>query len=136
MPRPLPVLRTLVVAVFVAIGIGFVGWSLTHFTVGDADAYLAAADRLLAGQELYPLPDAVDPPLAYRGAPWFVALWVPLTFVPRAAVNVAWTAILLAASAWTVWPLLREPRPAGVALDAFAFGLLFWTASRGNVHPC
>lgn len=131
-PRWLPML---VVGVLVAVGIGFVGWSLTHFAVNDADAYLAAADRLLHGDELYPVAPEPDSPLAYRGAPWFIALWIPLTFVPRLVVDVGWASVLLAASAWTVWPLLRERRAAAMGLAVLAFGLLFWTASRGNVHP-
>jgi hypothetical protein len=112
-----------------------VGWSLSHWSIGDADAYLAAADRLLKGGELYPPALVADPPLAYRGAPWFVALWIPLISIPRGIVDIAWGAILLAASAWSVWPLLTERRPAGIAVAALCFGLLVWTTSRGNVHP-
>jgi hypothetical protein len=130
-----PLVRTAVVLVFVLIGIGFVGWSLARWSIGDADAYLAAAQRILDGEELYPPAFVLDPPLAYRGAPWFVYLWVPLTAVPREVVNVGWAALLLAASAWSVLPLLRERRAAGIALAALCGGLLVWTASRGNVHP-
>ena len=127
--------RWFVVAVIVAVGLGFVGWSLTRWSIEDADAYLAAAQRLSSGGELYPPALVPDPPLAYRGAPWFIALWVPLTAVPRAVVNFGWAALLLAASAWAVWPLLAERKPAGIALAALCGGLLVWTTSRGNVHP-
>ena len=130
-----PLLRTAAVLVFVLIGIGFVGWSLTRWSIEDADAYLAAAQRILDGDELYPPALVQDPPLAYRGAPWFVYLWVPLTTVPREVVNVGWAALLLAASAWSVLPLVRERRPAGIALAALCGGLLVWTTSRGNLHP-
>ncbi len=128
-------LQVVVVAVFVAVGIGFVGWSLSRWSVEDAAAYLAAADRLLNGGELYPPALVPDPPLAYRGAPWFIALWTPLVGLPRTLVDVGWAAVLLAASAWSVWPLLAERRPAGIAVAALCFGLLVWTTSRGNVHP-
>ncbi|HEX6139814.1 MAG TPA: glycosyltransferase 87 family protein [Candidatus Limnocylindria bacterium] len=128
-------IRYAVVAVFVAVGLGFAAWSLTRWSVEDADAYLAAATRLLHGQELYPPALVPDPPLAYRGAPWFVAAWVPLTFLPRFVVDVAWSGVLLALSAWTVAPLIRERRLPGIALGVLCAGLLVWTSSRGNVHP-
>ena len=133
--RWLPLLRTAAVLVFVLIGIGFVGWSLTRWSIEDADAYLAAAQRILDGKEFYPPALVEDPPLAYRGAPWFVYLWVPLTALPREIVNVGWAALLLAASAWSVLPLILERRPAGLALAGLCGGLLVWTTSRGNVHP-
>ena len=127
--------RVFVVAVMLAIGLGFVGWSLTRWSVEDADAYLAAAERLVAGEELYPPPESPDPALAYRGAPWFVALWVPLTALPREVVNVLWVGLLLAASAWSIWPLIVERTAASIALAGLCGGLLVWTTSRGNVHP-
>jgi hypothetical protein len=129
------ILPVLVMLLFVAVGMGFVGWSLSRWSIEDADAYLAAADRLASGGELYPPALVPDPPLAYRGAPWFIALWVPLVNVPRAIVDIGWVGILLAASAWSVWPLLAERRPAAIAVAALCFGLLVWTTSRGNVHP-
>jgi hypothetical protein len=130
-----PPIQLFVVAVMVAVGLGFVGWSLMRWSIEDTDAYLAAAQRLASGAELYPQALASDPPLAYRGAPWFIAMWIPLTAVPRPVVNVAWTAVLFIASAWAIWPLLAERRAAGIGLAALCGGLLVWTASRGNVHP-
>jgi hypothetical protein len=127
--------RAFVVIVMVAVGIGFVGWALTRWSIEDADAYIAAARRILAGEELYPPALVADPPLAYRGAPWFVYVWIPLTTIPRGIVDVAWVVVLLAASAWSIVPLMAERRPAGVAVAALCGGLLVWTTSRGNVHP-
>src|SRR5207248_1690343 len=77
------------------------------------DAYWNAAMRLRAGQPLYAPGLPTDSDL-YRYAPWFAYAWVPLTYLPKGAVLVAWMGICLAAAIASVAPLLWRG-PAGWA---------------------
>lgn len=124
----------LVVAVAVAYGIGNVIWSISTWAPEDVDVYWDAALRLRNGEPLYPA-TGVDPSHAYRYAPWFAAAWVPLTFLPRTAVDVAWSGLLLAASAVTLIATLRAPSPARVALAFLVGSFLVVGAKFGNVQP-
>ena len=126
--------RIITAVIMICLAIGFVGWSLSHWTLEDTSAYLGAAERILAGEELYP-PTDPDPANVYRAAPWFAFVWIPFAYLPRWMVEVAWTCVLLAATAWCVQPLVRERRLAGLLLAAVGGALIFWTASRGNAHP-
>ncbi len=127
-----------IVVVMVAIGLGFAAWGLSRWSLEDTDAYLGAAQRLLAGEPLYPPPltgALADGPDVYRYAPWFAVLWMPFTALPREVVLIGWTIVLLVASAVAVAPLIAERRAAGLALAGLCGGLLIWTVSRGNAHP-
>jgi hypothetical protein len=97
----------------------------------DIGAYLHAAARLREGLPLYASP--TDPSLVYRYAPWFAAAWIPLTFLPRLAVEVGWAAVLLIATIAALWPFRRSV--AGVCLALLLGGLLYRTAGWANVQP-
>jgi hypothetical protein len=75
----------------------------------DVDAYWGAALRLRAGEPLYQGDSAArisgD---VYRYAPWFAWAWVPLTYLPRYAVEWAWFGLNLLAAFYLVWPLRRS----------------------------
>jgi hypothetical protein len=101
----------------------------------DWHAYFGAAERLRSGGLLYPpVPDPSSESV-YRYAPWFALLWVPLTYLPRDAVGVAWVLTMFACSAIALWPLLSSGR-LGLALLAGLFAPYMASASiHGNVQP-
>lgn len=124
----------------VAVGI-LIGWSSTQigfrvadWSLSDMDAYWSAAMRLRAGEPIYPQLADPSAPDVFRYAPWFAAVWVPLTFLPESAVAVAWSAVLLFGAAWAIAPLLAADL-GRVASATFFASFLIWGASVGNVQP-
>jgi hypothetical protein len=94
---------------------------------GDAQAYWQAAMRLREGADLYPTMAGQDASDVYRYAPWFAIAWVPLTFLPREAVEAVWLGVLVVAATYA---LLN----AQVMLAASLAPFLVWSALSGNVH--
>jgi len=93
--------------------------------------YLEAARRLRHGRPLYVAGDvAVN---SYWYAPWYAAAWVPFTFLPREVVAVAWSAVLLAATA-AVALLLWRMRGTGALLALMVAPALFAVSAGGNVQ--
>lgn len=123
-----------VAALFAGEGIAHLIFGATAWTLEDMDAYWNAAMRLRTGEPLYGTSD-VNAADVFRYAPWFAMLWVPVTYLPRLAVEVGWSLILIAASVLAVVPALVSGRRAAVTLAALLGPFLVWTASRGNVHP-
>jgi hypothetical protein len=101
----------------------------------DSDAYWNAALRLRSGQPLYPPLGNVEDPEIYRYSPWFAAVWVPFTFLPREIVRVGWGAILVVSALACVWPAARTRHLAGILLAVLLGAVLIRTASSGNVQP-
>lgn len=138
------VARDLTIALIVGVGIGL---TLTYVGVGEAlglvpsspdqdwEAYLGAADRLRAGEPLYP--EVADPGAAsvYRYAPWFAFAWLPFTFLPRDAVGVAWVLAMFAASGLALWPLMQSRRIGLVLLGGLLAPFLAGASIHGNVQP-
>ncbi|MDH4334215.1 MAG: glycosyltransferase 87 family protein [Chloroflexota bacterium] len=126
--------RTLAMAVL----LGYLGYTAASWLLvwnpADGGAYYDAADRLTHGLPLYP---AVNPEAheAYRYAPWFAAAWIPLTALPRDVALHLWSLAMLGCSVAAVWPLLRRPTWARVALAALVGQTLAETAMFGNAHP-
>ena len=125
--------RWLVTATFIGLSIAWVIWSFGGLTLSDADAYRQAADRLLAGEDLYVQAATQDE--AFRYAPWFAVAWALLAALPEEIGDALWGAALLAASVWAVVPLARQPHLAARLLALFGGAMLVWTSARGNVHP-
>lgn len=100
--------RLVVLAILIGIGVSHVVFAIRDWPLGDMDVYLAAARRLREGQPLYVAGDVAVNSFWY--APWYAVLWVPLTYLPRDAVAVIWSAVLLAATAGVVLLLAREGR--------------------------
>ena len=101
----------------------------------DVDAYWDAALRLRSGEPLYPAGVDPDNYRVFRYAPWFAWLWVPLTYLPREAVEVAWGVVLGASGVAVLAALVLRRSTASVAL---ALLLLPWMLSLvlvGNVQP-
>ena len=131
--RSLGVRLAKIVALAVIIGIGFnhVWWSVADWHLDDMNAYWDAGMRLRTGQALYPPVTDVLASEVYRYSPWFAWLWAPLTFLPRAIVDVVWSAILLIGSVAAVWPMARRGAWIGVA---FFLPILIGISAGGNVH--
>lgn len=125
--------RLLVVAVVLGLSIAWIIWAVKGFTLSDSHAYRMAAERLLAGENLYQ--PAVTQDEAFRYAPWFAAAWIPIAALPRAAGDALWAAALLVASLAAVLPLARQPNLSARLLATLGGTMLLWTAARGNVHP-
>jgi hypothetical protein len=126
--------RLVALAVVIGWSISNVAFHVAAWNLADMDAYWHAALRLREGQPLYPAladPSAAD---VYRYAPWFAWAWVPLTFLPKLAVGIVWSAILLAAAGWALRPLMR-PDLTSLAALLLLGSFLVWAASVGNVQP-
>ena len=131
-----PVSRPLVLvakAAVIAFAIFNVIEAISKVTLGnDASAYWLAAERLRAGLPLYPA--VTDPAGAdvYHYAPWLAWLWLPLTYAPRQAVMVGWSALLFVASGSVVVALARLRAWMPLVL----LGPIFVdTCLTGNIHP-
>jgi hypothetical protein len=125
----------LALAICIGFGLAFVIANVRSWELEDSEAYWQAALRLRSGQPLYVsvIPGA-DEMLAYRYAPWFAWAWIPLTFLPKVAVQSAWSLLLLASAAAALVPLARLRTVSAICLVALLGGLLVRTASTGNVQ--
>jgi hypothetical protein len=124
--------RLAATAVIVGVGISQLVFTVSDWHLRDAAAYWEAALRLRDGQPLYPPLESTEASEIYRYAPWFAWLWVPLTYLPREAVMVAWSALLVVASLAAVSPLIRRRAWVGVA---FFLPILIGISAIGNAHP-
>jgi hypothetical protein len=70
---------------------------------------------------------------SYWYAPWYALAWVPLTFLPREVVAVAWSAVLLGGTAAVTWLLWRRGRR-GAALALLVGPPLFAVSAGGNIQ--
>jgi hypothetical protein len=70
----------------------------------------------------------------YRYAPWFAALWVPLTLLPRILVNVVWSALLIVGSFTAIWPLIQRGGRITLPIAILMWGILFGMAAGGNAQ--
>ena len=133
-PGRLGVTRILALAVAIGFGVAFVWANARSWNLEDMDAYWNAGLRLRAGLPLYPAIADPGAPDVFRYAPWFAWLWVPLTYLPKVAVEIGWSALLIGSVAFVVASILRPPSVAAACLAALLGGLLVRTASTGNVH--
>jgi hypothetical protein len=123
--------RMVVLALAIGLGIAYLYFAVTAWTMPDAGAYWEAALRLRAGEPLYPEFSNVEASEVYRYSPWFAWLAVPFSFLPAEVAGVVWSAILVAASCAAVVPLARR----GAWLQvAFFWPILIGISANGNVH--
>ncbi len=125
--------RLITLAILIAIGIDHVFYAIIQWPLGDLSIYLDAATRLRDGQALYP--GGAAPYATYWYAPWFAAAFVPLTLVPRLAVAIGWSAVLVLATLLVGWRLVRVGGRAGSVLALLVVPPLFAVAAGGNVQP-
>lgn len=132
--RTIRVARLLVVAVSLGLGIAYVIVRSGEYEPADVTAYWDAAMRLRAGEPLYVIVPDPEAPEVFRYAPWFALAWVPLTFLPREPVLVAWWLGMIVLAAYGLWRVARLGA-AGLAIAGLIGPFLVWIAARGNVHP-
>jgi hypothetical protein len=125
--------RKVVAAFVIGLSLAWVVWTIGGLNFSDADAYRLAADRLVAGEDIYV--QAPNQDEAFRYAPWFAVAWIPLAALPEALGDVLWAAILSVATVFSVLPLARQPYLVARLLAIFGGAMLIWTVARGNVHP-
>ncbi len=106
------------------------GWWLQ-----DADAYWQAAARLRDGAPLYPMLASQDAATVYRYAPWFAALWVPLTLLPQALAYALWEMGCLVGAVFCIWHVVRTGGIAAALMGLLMAALLIPAAASGNVQP-
>lgn len=133
-PATIRAARLLAIAVLIGWSISQIAFRVADWSLSDMDAYWNAAMRLRSGGLLFP--DLRDPsaPDVYRYAPWFAALWVPLTHLPKTLISIGWSVTLIAAVAACLLPLLRSDLTS-IAAAFFFSSFLIWGASVGNVQP-
>lgn len=121
------------VALSVALGLYFGLAEFGDWYLSDLNVYLGAAERVAAGGSPYLIPSS-DIHDVFRYAPWFAYAFIPFTWLPLEAVRVVWSALMVAASLWAVYPVVRQG-PAGLALGVLCGGTLIGVAGSGNVQP-
>jgi len=118
---------------FALMGYGLSSYALSREVGADVAAYWGAAERLRAGEPLY-VAGAANASDLYRYAPWFAAAWVPLTFLPPEAVEVAWVGLMIAAAILSTVPLVRHGLTGTAAFSLFA-PIQIQAAVFGNIQP-
>lgn len=124
--------RRTVLVLLIGFGIAQMLLTIDDWHLRDMGAYWEAGERLRLGAPLYPALADPESSATYRYAPWFAWLWVPVTLLPRELVSVAWSVILLAASAISLLPAIRAR--AWVVVILFT-PILFGISAIGNAHP-
>jgi hypothetical protein len=98
------------------------------------NAYWQAAMRLRDNEPLYPPVADLNAHDVYRYAPWFAALWVPLTLLPKTLVTIAWVALMAACTAFVLKPLVTRGA-AGWVLTLVLLPMMAQSAWYGQVQP-
>ena len=118
---------------FALMGYALSTYALSREVGADVAAYWEAAERIRAGEPLY-VAGAANASDLYRYAPWFAFAWVPLTFLPREAVTVAWVGLMIAAAILSTVPLVSHGLAGTAAFSLFA-PIQLQAAVFGNVQP-
>lgn len=126
--------RTVVLAFVVAVTVLNVIWAIQDWHLHDMNVYWTAGQQWRETGNPYAITPTADADSVFRYAPWFAAVWVPLTFLPRLAVNIGWSGLLIVAAFTAVWPLLRTGGRAALPLGLLMWGILFGMAAIGNAH--
>lgn len=126
--------RTVVLAFIVAITVLNVVWAIGDWHLHDMNVYWTAGEQWRQTGNPYTALPTADADSVFRYAPWFAALWVPLTLLPRLLVNIGWSGLLIVAAFIAVWPLLRTAARSALPLALLMWGILFGMAAIGNAH--
>ena len=121
------------VALCIALGLYFGLAEFGDWYLSDLNVYLGAAERVAAGGSPYLIPSS-DIHDVFRYAPWFAYAFIPFTWLPLDVTRVVWSALMVVASLWAVYPVARQG-PAGLALGVLCGGMLIGVAGSGNVQP-
>jgi len=101
---------------------------------GDMEAYWQAALRIREGLPLYPSLHDLDAHSVFRYSAWFAIMWVPISYLPKAAVVVIWVALQMAATSVVLRPLLGRGAAGWVLLLLLA-PLMIQSAWYGQIQP-
>jgi glycosyl transferase family 87 len=123
--------RLVVVAILVGIAVDEIYFAIRDWPLHDMDIYLQAASRLRTGESLYPTGGPFY--LSFWYSPWFAVAWIPMTFAPRIVVAVAWSAVLLVATAVVTLLVWRTGR-SGPVLALLVGPALFAVSAGGNIQ--
>jgi len=118
---------------FALMGYALLTYALSREAGADVAAYWGAAERIRAGEPLY-VAGAANASDLYRYAPWFAYVWVPLTFLPREAVTMAWVGLMILAAIVSAAPLVSRGLAGTAAFSLFA-PIQLEAAVFGNVQP-
>lgn len=129
--------RAVTIALVTAIALGIVsGWVIgAGWPLVDMDVYWSAATQWREVGNPYTLVAGASDHTVFRYAPWFAALWVPLTFLPRGVVEVGWSIALVGASAAGIALLMQAHGRRAIPLAILMAGLLIGISASGNVQP-
>lgn len=135
LPRTIPTWIFFIAAslLFALMAYALSTYALSREVGADVAAYWGAAERVRAGEPLY-VAGAANASDLYRYAPWFAYAWVPLTYLPREAVTMAWVGLMVVAAIVSTVPLVRHGL-AGTAAFALFAPLQVEGAVFGNVQP-
>ena len=100
----------------------------------DFAAYWNAASRIRDGLALYPPLADQQANDVYRYSAWFAVALVPLTYLPRVAVETAWIGASFVASGYLLWSVLRVRTPAAIALGLLLGPWLVENAWVGQIQ--
>jgi len=123
-----------VVAILILLLLTHIGQAWTRWDGADLDVYRRAGHAWLAHRNPYYY-EGAGGVASYRYAPWFAIIWIPLSLVPRDAVEIAWSLILVAASVGVLVSIVRENGEVGLPLALLGAALLVSTVAGGNVQP-
>jgi hypothetical protein len=129
--------RAVTIVLVAAVAFGIVsGWVIgARWPLVDMDVYWNAATQWREAGNPYALVAGASDHTVFRYAPWFAASWVPLTFLPRLAVEVVWSLALVGASAAALLLLLQAHGRGALPLAILMGGLLIGISASGNVQP-
>lgn len=127
-------MRLVVLALAICVG----GWiaidAFRDWSLSDMEAYWNAALRLRNGEPLYQASYSVGAHDLYLYAPWFAHAWVPLTYLPRQLIAVAWDLLLALSAVVALWPTIRQRTLSATVIGILLGSLLLWTVAKANVH--
>ncbi|HET7056955.1 MAG TPA: hypothetical protein VFI12_10860, partial [Thermomicrobiales bacterium] len=132
--RAMRLARTVGLAVIIALTLANIVWAVQDWHLHDMNVYWTAGEMFRNTGNPYTLAPGVDDNSVYRYAPWFALVWMPFTELPRLAVNVLWSAVLIVTSFTAVWPVLRAGGRTALPFAILMFGIFFGMAAGGNVH--
>jgi len=127
--------RRIVYAILIALSVTNVIWALGDWRFYDLITYLDAARMWVDTGNPYTATERAENWMLYRYGPWFAALFVPLLSLPRVVIEVGYAAIVTAASALAMVPMIRQHGRPAIPVALFFGTMLFGIGTGGNIQP-
>ena len=128
-------MRLVALGMFLVVAAVIAAYTITQTFAGDVNSYWTAAERLRAGEPLYRSDVNIGSTAIYLYSPWFAFAWIPLTFLPRDLVEVAWVALMAGCAVAAVVPLARTRTLEGAVMATLLGVFLLYAAFIGNAAP-